>query len=230
MEICKNKIKEENIKYIKNNSCIYPRLNFGMFKSIIPKNLYQYLIDISDEALSKKENDMKNKLVGRIYKGSQVSISNIINLEFQKYIVMCCEEYANLIASGSDLKPKNFSNLNLESIWVVSQFANDYNPLHAHSGKISGIIYLKVPPQINNPQKEIEYIKDAEAERKNYLVDGRIGFLLQYVDLESGHVKPFQKVIEPVEGTMYLFPSSIQHVVYPYEGPGERRSVAFNLI
>ena len=73
MEICKNKTEEEEkIKYIKNNSCIYPKLTFGMFKSIVPRNLHEYLINISDEALKENGNDMKNKLVGRIYKGSQV--------------------------------------------------------------------------------------------------------------------------------------------------------------
>ena len=29
--------------------------------------------------------------------------------------------------------------------WIVRQFENDYNPLHAHGGHVSGVGYLKLP-------------------------------------------------------------------------------------
>ena len=29
--------------------------------------------------------------------------------------------------------------------WIVRQFKNDYNPMHIHSGHVSGVGYLKVP-------------------------------------------------------------------------------------
>ncbi|HIA71042.1 TPA: hypothetical protein EYN98_34355 [Candidatus Poribacteria bacterium] len=33
----------------------------------------------------------------------------------------------------------------------------------------------------------------------------------------------------PVVGDIYLFPNWLEHMVYPFEGKGERRSVAFNV-
>ena len=35
---------------------------------------------------------------------------------------------------------------NINSAWIVSQYANEYNPLHNHTGcELSGVIYLKTP-------------------------------------------------------------------------------------
>ena len=34
--------------------------------------------------------------------------------------------------------------------------------------------------------------------------------------------------LNPEPGSMALFPSNLLHTVYPFQGPGERRSVAFN--
>ena len=33
----------------------------------------------------------------------------------------------------------------------------------------------------------------------------------------------------PAVGDIYLFPNWLEHMVYPFEGEGERRSVAFNV-
>ena len=34
-------------------------------------------------------------------------------------------------------------------LWLNCQTAGDYNPTHTHGGSFSGVIFLKVPPQIN---------------------------------------------------------------------------------
>ena len=35
--------------------------------------------------------------------------------------------------------------------------------------------------------------------------------------------------IKPQVGNLFLFPSSLNHQVYPFRGKGERRSVSFNV-
>ena len=35
--------------------------------------------------------------------------------------------------------------------------------------------------------------------------------------------------LKPKEGLMILFPASVQHMVYPFKGPGTRIAIAFNL-
>ena len=42
--------------------------------------------------------------------------------------------------------------------WIVRQFQNEYNPLHLHSGHISGVGYLKVPKNMGETfQKNKNY-------------------------------------------------------------------------
>ena len=42
-------------------------------------------------------------------------------------------------------------------------------------------------------------------------------------------LKPtYATMFKPKVGTMYFFPSWLQHVVYPFRGEGERRTVAAN--
>ena len=42
-------------------------------------------------------------------------------------------------------KPPTVENIHLAQSWVVSQFKNEYNPWHTHSGNFSAVIYLKIP-------------------------------------------------------------------------------------
>ena len=47
-----------------------------------------------------------------------------------------------------------------------------------------------------------------------------------------GGVDPFsttmQYNIQPEVGMLYLFPSTLNHQVYPFKGKGERRGISFN--
>ena len=40
---------------------------------------------------------------------------------------------------------KEINKCDIIESWIVRQFENEYNPLHSHSGHISGVGYLKVP-------------------------------------------------------------------------------------
>jgi hypothetical protein len=40
---------------------------------------------------------------------------------------------------------------------------------------------------------------------------------------------PQSTSLQPQVGKMYMFPSWLQHMVYPFKGDGERRTVAANL-
>ena len=107
--------------------------------------------------------------------------------------------------------------------WVVSQKENDYIPVHTHhnqkeSCKISGVLYLKVPEQIKCNNNDIA-IKGGK--------DGQLVFT------GMGGVDPFSTTVQfnvpPEAGWMYLFPSTLNHQVYPFKGEGERRGISFNV-
>lgn len=193
------------------------------FKNIIPGNLWslpilkaklhdadvEQLVKASDDSL--KENiDWSSELVGEIKSGKQVYF------EFPKMF--------DLAPIASEYARQSFEtagNLKLREAWVVSQYAGDYNPVHAHESDISGIIYLKVPPQIS------EGFNTASPDGRKCL-DGCIHFIFDTYHRPS--FRPFgPRAVLPEVGDMYLFPSYILHTVYPFKGEGERRCIAFNL-
>ena len=99
--------------------------------------------------------------------------------------------------------------------WIVRQFKNEYNPIHFHTGHISGVGYLKVP---NTMGKTFQKEKNINHNGKLVLIDGS----------KKLFCSPTY-IITPKVGDMYLFPSYLMHTVYPFsETDEERRSVSFN--
>ena len=40
-------------------------------------------------------------------------------------------------------------NIRIDQTWIVSQYKGEYNPWHKHSGHLSGVIYLKIPTDMD---------------------------------------------------------------------------------
>jgi len=103
-----------------------------------------------------------------------------------------------------NLMPKLFN------AWTITQPENSYQVTHTHPyGAISGNLYLEVPE-----------FKDTSAE-----TDGCISFVFDKTSdpkfLRFLHVKP-------TVGTMLVFPSWLPHQVYPWQGLGNRRVLAWD--
>lgn len=103
-----------------------------------------------------------------------------------------------------------------EVFWIVSQYQNTPSPVHFHSGDISGVLYLKVPDEIDPSQEERNYISGRKAGYLNFI---------------EGNKQRFSKSllsVKPEVGDFYLFPGWLLHGAEPFMGKGERRSMAFN--
>ena len=144
--------------------------------------------------------------------------------------------YMNTVLSNGNVKhhmdtaisdgPHTQWNSRIGYAWVVSQKEDDYLPVHAHSeiidgyqnSKISAVLYLKVPNQMERKPDETS-IKMGK--------DGQIAFT------GMGDADPFQTTslynIQPEIGWFYIFPSTLNHQVYPFKGEGERRGISFNI-
>jgi hypothetical protein len=110
---------------------------------------------------------------------------------------------------------KKITKFELISSWIVRQFKNEYNPVHTHSGHISGVGYLKVPENFG------EYYQKDKINNQNgklSLIHGSKMFLSE---------STFNKT--PKVGEFYFFPNYIMHTVYPFTNTNdERRSISFN--
>ena len=109
---------------------------------------------------------------------------------------------------------KNIKEFHIYNSWIVRQFSNEYNPVHWHSGHISGAGFLKVPSTFGETfQKDKKNLNG-----KLVLIHGSKSFLCNA-----------KYEIIPEVGDFYIFPHYLMHTVYPFKDTNdERRSISFN--
>lgn len=161
---------------------------------------------INNEILSNKLNYSK-KLVGQVKQEFQLT-KNFINKNLTKVI----EKEVKLFIKKT-LK-KTVKKIKIKNLWIVRQFENEYNPVHYHSGHLSGVGYLKLP---NDFGKLFQSSKPKNLNGNIALIHGGKMFNSESV---------FE--IKPKVGDFYLFPNYLMHTVYPFYGKDERRSISFN--
>jgi hypothetical protein len=105
-----------------------------------------------------------------------------------------------------------------ERFWVVRHVAGSFSPVHFHSTDVAAVLYLKVPPCISVAPASVD---------RNYLTARKQGFITSLTGGRQSLAKSFASFM-PVVGELLLSPGWLLHAVEPFEGPGERRSLAFN--
>ena len=109
-------------------------------------------------------------------------------------------------------------NLHFNSIWVNTMFQHEYNPVHVHQGTLftglSSVMILKLPKSFG-----VEYSSTDQP------MNGR----LQILGSASGQFATVDYQPELKERDFYVFPYDMRHTVYPFNGPGMRRSLAANM-
>jgi hypothetical protein len=201
----------------------------------MPQDMIDNVNDYMDEYKhDKNKQSLANTLVGQIDKGEQLLLDHNDKrmVEYNNFICSLGVEYINhFSASGNSLKgPKQ---VQIDETWSVHSYDGDYNPIHDHGTKtlmgISTTAWTKVPPQIgakataNSPTYSL-YNESGHS-------DGCIAFQYGQVSvIDVDRLKPAQSfVMTPEVGKLLLFPSWLQHMVYPFKGEGERRTIASNL-
>jgi hypothetical protein len=109
-------------------------------------------------------------------------------------------------------------NLHLNSVWVNTMFQHEYNPVHVHQGTLftglSSVMILKLPESYG-----VEY--SAADQPQN----GK----LQILGSTNGHFANVDYQPNIKERDFYIFPYDMRHCVYPFNGPGFRRTLAANM-
>ncbi len=159
---------------------------------------------IAQEKLSKKY-DYSKKLVGQVKQ--EIELPKIfIKKNLDKLI---SNSIRSFIKSTTG---KNIKNVKIKNLWVVNQYANEYNPVHYHDGHISGVGYLKIPKNLFKSKKSLE---------TNGSIDFINGNKMFLNDSIHNH--------KPKVGDVILFPNYLMHTAYPFSVKGERRSFSFNV-
>jgi len=180
----------------------------GRYK--IPQNLINDLNNYVEEVLKDRNKtqqlDFGKNLVGEVTQELLISES-FLNKGLLAFLGHSVENYIKLSSE------KQIHNFSLISAWIVRQFKNEYNPIHWHSGHISGVGYLKVPKAFGENIK-----KDKEN------VNGSITFIHGSKMFLCGSKISYS----PKVGDFYIFPNYMMHSVWPFNQDGERRCFSFN--
>jgi hypothetical protein len=114
---------------------------------------------------------------------------------------------------GKDLKV----NCKLTDLWINFMKNGEFNPPHIHSGELSFVIYLQVPEKL-------------KLEKKNYKgtdIAGPGG--IRFINaLNNDRLNITENPIFPQEKECYIFPASLNHMVFPFKSDCERISVSGN--
>ena len=201
----------------------------------VPDRFIEIVNGIGDEVLSddttSAEWDFSENLVGKVSKEVQIPLTNKeerkYTLDFMKescllYLQQMIEknrsyEWNKMTGLGTpaNLYP-SIDNIHIAQCWLVSQYKNEYNPWHKHSGNFSSVMYLKIPEGMNAFMDK-EY-------NDHYPASG----LIQFMYGEAQDFRSDTLMCKPEVGKMFLFPSWLRHSVYPFYCEGERRSLSFN--
>tara|TARA_B100001142_G_scaffold219007_1_gene217150 strand:- start:64 stop:783 length:720 start_codon:yes stop_codon:yes gene_type:complete len=200
----------------------------------IVSNLNEYLDEYKETAEKKS---LAGTLVGQIHQGEQLLMDHQHPLlaDYYRFIttmgVMYLESFMNI--TGARFEPIT---VDIDELWSVHSFEGDYNPIHDHGTKtlmgISTTCWTMVPEQIG------KLGETGTGNAENYSLyndsgacDGFLAFTYGRNEImNTKRLRPPQSItLQPKVGRQLMFPSWMQHMVYPFFGEGERRTVAANL-
>ena len=184
-------------------------------KVSIPENLIEKLNNYLDQIISNDEKirlqDHGSKLAGNVSQEFKLEKDFINSSGLKNFLSQNAKEWIKQTVN------KEINRCDIIESWIVRQFENEYNPLHSHSGHISGVGYLKVPDNFG------------ETVQKNK--SGNFNGHLQLVHGTKMFLSPVMLNIEPKVGDFYFFPNYLMHAVYPFKNKSaERRSISFNAL
>jgi hypothetical protein len=203
-----------------------------MLQHRLPHQVVTTLNDYLDTLRQNKQRESAgSSLVGQIHQGEQLVMDyeDVKLIPFTRIVESLAAAYLRHFVEQTK-SPLRAKRISMDKLWSVHSFEGDYNPIHDHTTAapmgISFTTWTMVPEQIMQSSDERVDLYDSSG-----AIDGYINFIYglnQVSDPER--LRPSQsRYIMPEPGKLLLFPSWMQHTVYPFFGQGERRTVAGNL-
>ena len=132
---------------------------------------------------------------------------------FQKYVNSYIEGYRRWIGNLSYSPKAEFKNM-----WINFQRQYEWNPLHTHTQCThSFVLYLQIPPEIKK-------------ERESFIAETKDAGTISFHHGEKREFYADSHNFFPEVGQLFIFPSSLKHMVSPFRSNVERVSVAGNFV
>ena len=149
-------------------------------------------------------------LAGKIAK--EFKVSDILSDNTRSLFTTCFRTYLQTIQ-------KPFWHVSLETAWINDMKANEYNPFHYHQSPqtdlgLSSVLMLKRPDTYGK-----EYSRE----------DTPSNGMLEFTGGQQDPLSIPQNRVDAKVGELYVFPYTLLHGVYPFNGTDEiRRTLSYN--
>ena len=213
---------------------IYNILKTFMYEVTLEDKFIDILNKYLDNLLKQEDRTSHaGKLVGQIKHGEQLKMDHTCEdlKEFDTLTNKIAQQYLQQYIQISATTRFNESQVGLQTdeMWSVHSYAGDYNPLHDNGTKtlagMSWTPWTKIPKQISERDDSVSMYNSSG------VMDGNLVFCWQPGGIRMPDILEFPQMlsVKPEVGKLYMFPSWSPHMVYPFEGEGERRTVAGNI-
>ena len=221
--------ENKKIEYLNKNKIAHISFNDtnGYVISKVPNSIRKILDERVTEAYTQcdERDSMHYELVGNIEKQYPIPIDE----ELEKYVLGLCKHYflkfpeyvrAQELFNRLTDKPS----LEIFTLWVNFMKKTEFNPMHHHSGLFSFVIWHKIPYEfkteiLNSPSKRVDSFNTA----------GCFEFIFPNFS-QTGVNQHSIMADKKYEGVICIFPSYLNHVVWPFYSSDEYRiSIAGNV-
>lgn len=195
--------------------------NQGFLKDKLPDELFQKLKNevLSLDLKNNEENRYNINLAGNIE--NEFKLGNY-HAELEEYILGLCRQYSENWDVTNTSKDLRSDDLEMYIYWANFQKKNEFNPMHSHNGSYSFAIWIQVPYLI------ADELSANNCKNSNMPRAGTFSFIYNNIFGELREANfPIDKTYE---GTIFLFPSPLNHMVYPFSTSDDYRiSIAGNV-
>lgn len=186
----------------------------GAHRSRMPDDLFASLrAHVAAECANPDRKSHAGYLAGRIQQGEQILATRTLDPLIKAYLCITGRAYVERMAKLNRVEFDKKILVDFVDSWIVLSREGDYNPIHYHAQSLAGVINVTLPEEV--------MAKDSP--------DGKLGFVFGQNNTDNLEFLGSRTIAAPSEGDLFLFPSWLQHVVYPFRGGGERITYAFNL-
>jgi len=149
-------------------------------------------------------------LAGKI--AEEFKVTDILSDSTRSLFTTCFQTYLRTVQ-------KPWWHVSLENAWINDMRANEYNPFHFHTSKmtdlgLSSVLMLKRPSTYGK-----EYARE----------DTPSNGMLEFNGGQQDPLSIPQNRVDAKVGELYVFPYTLLHGVYPFNGTDEiRRTLSYN--
>tara|TARA_R100000742_G_C4272260_1_gene91391 strand:+ start:64 stop:786 length:723 start_codon:yes stop_codon:yes gene_type:complete len=198
---------------------------------IVPPSIITHLWECIEQA-KKKNTDCRGTLAGNIT--SSLALEDIDNKFYRHILAKPVQQYLtdyNAALSNTFTSPFIDENdvgdkeceIVLSQLWVNFQKKHEFNPFHHHKGLLSFVLWLRCPTEYEE-QKKLEIAKTSNSNSIS-----NVAFF--YQDILGVTRTHMVEMGQRAQSNMYLFPSGLNHAVYPFfECDTERVSISGNIM